>query len=308
MLPPDGQRSPHSAGGMSIRPTRVIAFAASIALHGSVIYFVSRAHWSTIENERGAPPEVVWLSDWQPVAATTTEAALDIVPPEPQASVDEATEDSADSEDAADTTDTADPTDEPPATDAADVADVAEAVDAADAAESASVAELPDTVTGDDADAADTGAESSPTPAEGPGRAYIVREVDWDQERRQAVAMVREQAERDAGYPTFSLADVFDEPPPEEPGLARSVFDTPRSGRALMRPGQARTRVGGWIGEKCNRLLGGISVFGLVSLCAPDNTPSDLFESIKPEYLKKRPAELVVRPEEVDAVTDPAVP
>jgi hypothetical protein len=271
-------RPPHASRRIPIRPRRVIAAAASIALHAALIYALSRMAWGPIEDGvREVQPEVVWLADWQPVLATRVEADVEPMSPEPLV----------------------DPEPEPEP-ESADLLEPADAVDSTEAADLADAVEPADVADTDDA-------EPSPTATQGRGRTYIVRDVDWDEERRQAVARVREQAQRESGYPTFSLADVFDEPPPEEPGPARSVFDTPKSGRALMGPGQARTRAGRWIGEKCNRILGGISVFGLVSLCASDDTPSDLFESIKPEYLKRRPEEFVVRPED-QGLLEPATP
>jgi hypothetical protein len=124
----------------------------------------------------------------------------------------------------------------------------------------------------------------------------VVRDVDWEEERRRAVASLREQTEREAGYLTFSLDDVIEKPLPEEPGPARSVFDTPkRGGPAIMRPGRSGTRLGRFVSSLCD-ITGGISLFGVATACADSNVPRNLFESIKPEYLKKRPAELAARP------------
>lgn len=121
-------------------------------------------------------------------------------------------------------------------------------------------------------------------------------DFDFEAEREKAVALIIEEQARERSYRTFSLDDLIDEAPPEDPdpGADQDVFAPPSSpgGRSAMRPGQARTRIGRAIGEICNS-LGGIGVgfmgFGLFSLCEGEGERADFFGHLRPAYMEKLP-------------------
>ncbi|MBN1237776.1 MAG: hypothetical protein JXB36_04700 [Gammaproteobacteria bacterium] len=129
-----------------------------------------------------------------------------------------------------------------------------------------------------------------------PPRTFIVREIDWEEERRRAVDRVSEQLQQEDRYMTFSLADVVEEPPPEEPGTVEDIFEAAErgggsNGPALLTPGRSGGPVGRRITALCD-VLGGIGLslqgFGVGSLCA-EREAYTLFAEIKPNYLRARP-------------------
>lgn len=265
----------------------------SIALHGVVMYVASRVEWASVRSGPPPPPAVVWLEDWpigapEPIASEPSEPVEPVVEAEPE------DEEAADAE-------------------AEPVEDAAE--DERTAATESPAVDTPVDAETPASEVATESVEAEPSPDTDSGsqrrsRNYIVREVDWDEERRRAVARVREQQLLDNNYLTFSLDDVIDEPLPEEPNLAENIFDAPENSRppSLLSPDKARSAFGQRMARLCNDLLGGIGLgfngmaFG--SLCA-DYPPATLFSSIKPRYLRARPV-CTEAPEAVAAGTDGA--
>lgn len=129
---------------------------------------------------------------------------------------------------------------------------------------------------------------SSQPPPEPASTDTLPTDVDWYEEGRQAVAKLVEQRALEHDYATFS-SDLFDEAPEAAAGPREELFDGPRRRPAAMRPGRSRTAFGRWVSETCNALTGGISVFGLASLCAEQGESADFFADIKPDYLKSLP-------------------
>jgi hypothetical protein len=119
--------------------------------------------------------------------------------------------------------------------------------------------------------------------------------VDFEVLRKEAVARVVEQAERDAAYRTFSLDDLIEEPPPDDTQNVPSVFDVESSGRSkpgVLRPGTQRTAAGRALARLCNELTGGVgvSLFGFgPSLCADPGPRADAFGHLRPQYMESLP-------------------
>lgn len=114
---------------------------------------------------------------------------------------------------------------------------------------------------------------------------------DLEDARRAAVARVLEEQAREQRYRDFG-ANVFDaeEPPPAEPGADQDVFAPRSSSRpGLLSPSKARTRVGRALADLCHDFSGGISVFGLFSLCAEEGERADVFGHLRPAYMEKLP-------------------
>jgi hypothetical protein len=116
---------------------------------------------------------------------------------------------------------------------------------------------------------------------------------DWDQLRREAIAQMLEQPE--GHYSTFSADDALPRPSPaREPVPSGEVFspnDAPH--RTLLAPGREHTRFGRRLADFCHALTGGAGVsllgFSLFSVCAESGGRSDLFDALKPDYLKMHP-------------------
>jgi hypothetical protein len=125
----------------------------------------------------------------------------------------------------------------------------------------------------------------APTPRRG--------KIDWDAERRLAIQQLsREQARMDRS-PTFSFNDIIPKSPPKEDDPMEHLFDggdggSP-AGRSVLGVGQSRTKVGRFLSDLCNALTGGVSVFGVMSLCARDTTGPYAASPLRPAYLKKLP-------------------
>jgi hypothetical protein len=122
--------------------------------------------------------------------------------------------------------------------------------------------------------------------------------IDFEEARRRAAAEVVEERAAESPYLTFSLADVVEPRPIEEPERP-SIFDGgggPR-GPSVGQMGQARTRVGHRLTELCNALTGGFSLMGFGSFCArADDEPSGLFPEVRPAYLDLMPECVETRP------------
>jgi hypothetical protein len=246
-----------------------VSIAAHVALLGSAGYL----RWEA-RPERSSPAvPVFWLADYPaPPSVTTVESVLApaaIVPAEsppadpPQTASASAPRSTADEA-------------------AATVQRVEDRAEGEDDVESGEHAENPSVV-----DAADA---PTPTAGSGPARAVIVRDIDWDAERRRAIESMRGQRMAEETYATFSR-DVADEPDAREDEPV-DIFDDPANrsrAPSLMAPGRAHSRLGQRIASLCNALTGGVGLFGLASVCADAPPRATLFASIKPRYLRARP-------------------
>jgi hypothetical protein len=117
--------------------------------------------------------------------------------------------------------------------------------------------------------------------------------IDWDAERRLAIRQLSRELERENRFPTFSFNDIVPKSPPEDADPLEHLFDGGGGGappgRSVLGVGQARTKVGRFLSNLCNALTGGVSVFGVMSLCARDTTGPYSASPLRPEYLKKLP-------------------
>jgi len=143
--------------------------------------------------------------------------------------------------------------------------------------------------------------ETEPVPGAAPA-------ADFEALRREAVAAVIEQAERDAAYRQFSIEDLIDEPLPEDAEDVPSVFDVESSGRSrrgALAPGTQRTALGRRIAALCNELTGGFGVFGM-SLCAEPGARADAFGHLRPQYMESLPVctEVDVRDAQTETIED----
>src|SRR5690606_34472737 len=121
-------------------------------------------------------------------------------------------------------------------------------------------------------------------------RSIIVRDVDWEEERRRAVERVSEQVARAERYSTFSAGDMVEEETVGQTSSADRIFEASGSGRSrgLLKPGSSGGPVGRKITALCD-VLGGIGLFGVSSICAQPGERAALFADIKPAYLRSRP-------------------
>ena len=282
---------------------RLVAWAASIAVHVVVVAIVSRTTWLVVETEQRAAPTVVWLDDWRmPEPRRRTQAAERTESAEIQEAVSaaEATEPDTDAAERA----------EPGAGNGAvereaDANEVRGEPEAPAATESA----IGETIDPEPAAASIAPGENRRS------RNYIVPEIDWDEVRRRAVEQTSEQLARAESYRTFSLSDVIEQPLPEEPGGSVSdIFDAPSggAGRAFLTPGRSGGPVGRKITALCD-VLGGMGIslgpFMLGSICAEAETYS-YFAHLKPAYMRARPVcteNPVAEAPEIDGPGDPTV-
>lgn len=268
----------------------------SIALHIALVLAASSVPWPESGQHDRQTPSVVWITT--PLAAEGAEDALQADAARASAAAARApgAPDVAELApvDVLETTRRAEPLDvpEPSAPEPLDVSERAEP----EPSNMPEPAEPEPSAAGPEADRPEPDAEQAPErqddeTAPEDQRDRLPRDVDWDAERRRAVRSVIEQRERENGYATFSFEDLEQEQAPAaEPGPERSVFESSSSGGpGVLSSSKARSRAGRWVAEKCERILGGVSILGLVSLCAPNNARSDLFASIKPRYLEARP-------------------
>lgn len=269
------------------------ASAVSVALHIALVLAASSVPWPEPAQHDRQTPSVVWITS--PLVAERADGSLQAdaarapvtAARAPGANVAELAP-----ADVLETSRRAVPSDvpEPVAPEPLDVPEPVEPVapEPLDAPEPSAVGPEPDPPE-PDAEQVPERTDDDTTPED--QRDRLPRDVDWDAERRRAVRSVIEQHERENDYATFSFEDLeHGETPAAEPGPERSVFESDSSGGpGVLSSSKARSRAGRWVAEKCERITGGVSIFGLLSLCAPNNARSDLFASIKPRYLKARP-------------------
>jgi hypothetical protein len=124
----------------------------------------------------------------------------------------------------------------------------------------------------------------------------VQRDIDWELERRRAVAMLVDQAQRDQSYRSFSLVDGDEEIGQSEPGPETDIFDAGSrgGGRSVAQVGRQRTELARRLVKLCNELSGGgigISLFGLfgASVCAQPGPRADFFGDLRPDYLESLP-------------------
>jgi len=260
-------------------PWRALALPLSVALHIGLLLAASLMNWPASELRARPAATVVWLGDWRvvrPEAAAVTEPVEEASRPPPredlavtgpleQAGHEPIERLIDDLEAAPPLVAERDTRPEPPA-----VSDEFTIIENVQEPEPRTVATAP---------AAGSDSTESDLPSE----------IDWEAAKRQAIANVVEQLEREAAYTRFSSDDLDAEVPLEESLAEGRIFDTPtRSGPSLLAPGKSSTKFGRWFSELCNTLTGGFGLFG-ASVCADNEAQSDLFAVIKPEYLKKRP-------------------
>jgi hypothetical protein len=137
---------------------------------------------------------------------------------------------------------------------------------------------------------------ADPTDGDTPRRNFFAPDIDWEKERRDAVAGVIADGALEDEYATFSLGDRIGEPAEAAPaGPREHIFDTPNyKSRSALTPGRQKTRFGRWAAETCNALSGGgigLSLFGIPvgSMCAEAGPWADYFADIRPDYLNSRP-------------------
>jgi hypothetical protein len=120
-----------------------------------------------------------------------------------------------------------------------------------------------------------------------------VRNPDWAEERRRAVASVAAEVARAGEFREPTLEQLMRPRererfvPPEV-----TIFDLGSRGgtsRGALSPGQARTKVGRAIAELCNALTGGFGFFGMSACARPANRPTGLYPEVLPEWLKLMP-------------------
>jgi hypothetical protein len=120
-----------------------------------------------------------------------------------------------------------------------------------------------------------------------------VRNPDWAEERRRAVASVAAEVARAGEFREPTLEQLMRPRererfvPPEV-----TIFDLGSRGgtrRGALTPGQARTKVGRAISELCNALTGGFGFFGMGVCARPKNRPTGLYPEVLPEWLKLMP-------------------
>ena len=227
----------------------------SVVLHAVLIYAVSREAWFAAPPDERSSPSVIWLDALPPTSAPP-ETAGENVDPRFVVAPEAATPTSSESPRRAEANVRAEPESR-----------------AESAVEPAPESLAPPEVGNDD------------------HNRFEPPRIDFEAERPRAIALVFEQQARERAYRTFSLDDLVDEPPPDaEPRIEQDVFAGPSSsGPAVMRPGQARTRLGRAISQICNDLTGGIGVFGFFSLCAEEGEHADFFGHLRPAYMEKLP-------------------
>ena len=269
---------------------RLIPLTISIVLHGAALYAASRMSWVAVDVVEREQYQVVWLRE----SIVPHVLPDDVTPSEPTQP--ESREPSAE--------------DEVPATrELNEPPDEADSSDEPEERSATAVPQLPDETTIDESvDDGDrkadervpaTDSDSADTPRP---RAYLRAEVDWEEERRQAVARVREQREREEAYRTFSLDDVGEDAPQEEAGQpSKSVFDSATAWRSGMTYVDSTGATIEWVSDRCYRKSGGAgNIFAFPDSVAAADIPMtacvrliprrDLFEDAKPEYLKVRPS------------------
>lgn len=133
----------------------------------------------------------------------------------------------------------------------------------------------------------------APSPAETPQieepahrqrATLVVPNIDWEQERKNAVQQMLEAQARDEGRITFSHEELFEKPAAEPPNPREHIFDAPQRGRSwsALTPGRGRSHFANRVAELCNALTGG-------ALCAGAGPGADFFADIRPAYMDSLP-------------------
>jgi hypothetical protein len=271
---------------------RGVAVAASVALHGTILYAVSQQSPLRDAPDNPRPTvRVVWLSDWPALAPPAPAEA--VAPDEPPALVEPvlAAEPPAPAE-AATAVEPPAPA-EPVALAAAPTAPIA-----TPANEPRESATSPDTRPAEQSLSSAETEPQSPSQNDGPTRPsprdVLVDEfgnpIDFGALKQAAVDRLSERLNHQSSFATFTPEDSLEAVPIGLPPAEMSVFDAPDSPSAsVLSPNQARTRAGRWLGELCNALTGGFGILGSIAVCADGEIYGQLFAHLKPEYMKKRP-------------------
>ena len=252
--------------------TRIAACAASFALHALGVFGAAHVSWDAFEPEAVAPIEVVWMSELRM-------PALAVVPIRPV------------------------PPQRPPPPEPEFVPEPPEPAPPAEAEPDDSIAEptVDDELEPEPAPPEPERAAPEPetdSPVDAPERTFVITREQLEEAQRRAIEALREQREREEQYLTFSLDDLVERPPPEEPGPSESIFEAAeryrgRGGPSVLSPGAARTRVGRALAQFCNALTGGFGFgFGgrnFATFCAEPGESPKLFAHLKPAYLRSRP-------------------
>ena len=228
------------------RPRPALALILSIAAHGVVLYAVSRLPWSSHELETREVLQVVWLNDLTLTATREPTAASEpeAQPAEPAPPPDEA------------------PDDEPPNETA------------------------PRPPAREDTPPAQQSNDTAPAPTPGDTERkprYLRPRIDFEEERKRAVAKVLEQRDGANDYVTFSLDDLAEDAPPKLEPIVPAM-DAPRDNCVIVK-------------GKIQRML-----MLLMNRCVR-GPRDDMFAGLKPAYLEKRPL-----CEEVRVTPPPLVP
>ena len=123
----------------------------------------------------------------------------------------------------------------------------------------------------------------------------LPRGVDWELERKNAVARVLEAQAREQGRITFSSEELFEEPEAEPPNPREHIFDSPQRGssHSALTPGQGRSRFANRVAAICNALTGGLGIslqgLGVGTLCADPGPGADFFADLRPAYMESLP-------------------
>jgi len=267
--------------------TRIAACGASLALHALVVVGVAHLSWDVAEHDARPPIEAIWLTELR-----TPDLALVRIIPEPP-------ERPAPLEPLPEREVAAVPPEPLPEPEVVPVPPAPEPLVEPEQRDADSSAESRDEES--DAEAVPSSDPERAVPdasADDPASRFAFTEAQLEEARRRAIEAIREQREREENYLTFSLDDLIDAPPPEEPGPSESIFEAAeryrgRGGASVLSPGAARTRIGRALAELCNALTGGFGLgFGgrnFASVCAEQGESPKLFAHLKPAYLRSRP-------------------
>jgi hypothetical protein len=217
----------------AIPSRRALALAFSVVVHGALLYAVSLAPWSSTAPEPQHRLEVVWLSKLPVPDALPAAVAPPAVP---------------------------------------DAIEPSSAPEPPSASEPPTVGPGPSAVA-DEIEPPDPAPAASEVPPAGsddrPARRYLRPQIDFDEERRRAVAKVLEQHGREREYATFSVDDLAEEPPPELEPIVPPA-DVPRDNCVIAK-------------GKLQQLV------MMMALRCTRPPRDDMFAAIKPAYLNKHP-------------------
>lgn len=239
-------------------PRRTLGIAVSLFLHGALLAAATQIVWRQIEPLPPPHTDFVWLGEWLPAPPAEVAPPVELAPPAP--------------------------TEAPAAT-----SEPARALEAETDAEPVR--------------AASTAAPTPAAPAPSPGAASAatgtataplsVRNPDWAEERRRAVAAVAAEVARAGEFREPTLEQLMRPRERERMVIPDvTIFDLGSRGgthRGALTPGQARTKFGRMVSEFCNALTGGFGFFGLGVCARAENRPTGLYPEVLPEWLKLMP-------------------